>query len=137
MFRTGFNYDRDAASNESGLACDDPSLAVQHMEEEANINTIVRRFGLTGELPAQVAIPRSGDFTNIPDFHTAMNMVRQAQEEFLKVPAEVRARFNNDPQMFMNFVEDEANRDEAAKLGLLKVVEAVQAAPVVTETPQN
>lgn len=140
MFRTGYNYDRDAASDESGLKCEDPSLAVQSMEEEANINTIVRRFGVTGELPGQVAMPRTGDFTNIPDFHTAMNMVRSAQEEFLKIPAEVRARFDNDPQAFMNFIEDESNREEAAKLGLLKVVEAVQPTLVKVvsdEPPQN
>ncbi len=129
VFRTGFNYDRDAASDESGLFCEDESLAIQSAEEESNINTIVRRFGLTGQLPDQVAMPRTGDFTNIPDFHTAMNMVRQAQEEFLRVPAEVRARFNNDPQAFMQFVEDDSNRDEAAKLGLLKMVEPPSGTP--------
>ena len=119
MFRTGFNYDRDAASNESGLECKDESLAIHSAEDESNINTIVRRFGLTGQLPDQVAMPRTGDFTNIPDFHTAMNMVRQAEEEFLRVPADIRARFRNDPQEFMQFFEDEANRDEAVKLGLV------------------
>ena len=46
----------------------------------------------------------SGDFTNIPDFHTAMNLVRQAQEEFVRIPADVRARFNNDPGRFMEFL---------------------------------
>ena len=120
MFRTGFNYDRDAVSAETGLLCEDESLAVQAAEEESNINTIVRRFGLTGQLPSDVRMPRSGDFTGIPDFHAAMNMVRAAQEEFLRVPAEVRARFGNDPQKFMAFVEDDANRDEARKLGLLR-----------------
>lgn len=122
MFNTGFNEDNDAISVATGLTCDDPSRAVQSEEEESNINTIVRRFGLTGEMPNDLRMPQSGDFTNIPDFHAAMNMVRAAQEEFLRVPAEVRARFNNDPQSFMQFVENEDNRDEARKLGLLKPV---------------
>ncbi len=122
FLRTPYNYDRDLASDESGLSCTDESLAIQSAEEEANINTIVRRFGLTGQLPDQVAIPRSGDFTNIPDFHTAMNLIRKTQEGFLQVPAEVRARFNNDPQQFMEFFEDEGNREEAMKMGLLKAV---------------
>lgn len=125
MFRTGFNYDRDAASNESALSCDDESLAIQSAEEESNINTIVRRFGLTGELPSDLKMPQSGDFTGLPDFHSAMNMVRAAQEEFLKVPAELRARFNNDPARLMAFVEDEGNRDEARKLGLLRPVDPI------------
>lgn len=132
FLRSSFNYDRDQVSWETGLRCEDESLAVQASAEEADINTIVRRFGLTGELPNDVAMPRSGDFTNIPDFHTAMNLVRKAQEEFVRVPAEVRARFGNDPQAFMAFVEDDANRDEARRLGLLR--EAVpEVAPVRVE----
>lgn len=118
--RSAYNYDRDLASEESGLICMDDSRAIQSAEEESNINTIVRRFGISGKMPDQVAMPRSGDFTNAPDFHTAMNLVRQAQEEFVKVPADIRARFLNDPQAFMAFVEDDANRDEAKRLGLLK-----------------
>lgn len=125
FLRTPFNYDRDAASNESGLSCQDESLAIQSAAEEANINTIVRRFGLTGQMPAQVAMPRSGDFTNVPDFHTAMNLIRQAEEGFMQVPADVRARFGNDPQRFMDFLEDDGNREEAIKLGLLKSVPVV------------
>lgn len=119
MFRTGFNYDRNAVSDESALKCEDESLAIQSAEEESNINTIVRRFGLTGELPNDINMPRSGDFTNIPDFHTAMNTVRAAQEEFLRVPAAIRARFANDPAQLMSFLEDGANYEEALRLGLV------------------
>lgn len=118
--RSSFNFDRDAVSNETGLSCPEESLAIQSAEEESNINTIVRRFGLTGEMPNQVAMPHSGEFHNIPDFHTAMNLIRTTQEAFLTVPADVRARFGNDPQAFMHFVEDDANRDEARRMGLLK-----------------
>ena len=138
MFKTGYESDevRMAESDAYGLRCEDESRAIQSAEEESNINTIVRRFGLTGELPSDVAIPRTGDFIGAPDFHTAMNLVRQAQEEFLRVPADIRARFNNDPGRFISFFEDESNRDEAAKLGLLKMV--VPSAPeVVPEPPQN
>lgn len=119
--RSAYNYDRNLASVESGLVCDDGSRAVQSAEEESNINTIVRRFGISGKLPDQVAMPRSGDFTNVPDFHAAMNLVRQAQEEFVRVPADVRARFRNDPQEFMNFFENPDNYTEALKLGLVNV----------------
>ena len=121
FIRSSFNYDRDAVSNETALECLDESKAIQSAEEESNINTIVRRFGISGELPNQVAMPQSGDFTNIPDFHTAMNLVRQAQQEFVRVPAEIRARFNNDPGRFMDFFDDPANYDEALKLGLVNV----------------
>ena len=119
MFNTGFNKDNDLLSLETGLICPEDSMAVQSAEEESNINTIVRRFGISGELPNDLRMPQSGDFTNMPDFHTAMNLVRQAQEEFLRVPAEVRARFANDPARLMAFVDDASNYDEALKLGLV------------------
>ena len=41
-------------------------------------------------------------------------------QKFTLNPAEVRARFGNDPAAFMSFVEDDANRDEARRLGLLR-----------------
>ncbi len=139
MFKTGYETaeQREAESFENGLICHDESLAIQSAEEESNINTIVRRFGLTGELPSDVAIPRTGDFTNAPDFHTAMNLVRQAQEEFLRVPADVRARFNNDPGAFISFVDDESNYEEAKRLGLLKAMDVAPPSVESTETPQN
>lgn len=140
FLRSAYNYDVDAASNESALTCNDESLAIQSAEEESNINTIVRRFGLTGQLPDQVAMPQSGDFTNVPDFHTAMNLIRKTQEEFLRVPADIRARFGNDPQALMNFLEDDQNRAEATRMGLLKPVEVPPeplAVRVVSEPASN
>lgn len=118
FLRTEFNYDMDAVSRETGLACADDSLAVQSAKDETDINTIVRRFGLTGELPGDVDMPQSGDYSGVGDFHSAMNVVRKAQEEFLRVPADIRARFLNDPQRFSDFFNDPVNQDEAIRLGL-------------------
>lgn len=120
VFRTPYNYDMDQASDETGLECLDESLAIQSAKEDSDINTIIRRFGLSGELPANLAMPVSGDFTGVSDFHSAMNLVRQAQDEFLRVPAEVRERFGNDPGRFMAFFDDPANADEARRYGMLR-----------------
>lgn len=127
FLRTEFNYDRDAASLESGLRCDDVSLAKQSFADEADINTIVRRFGLTGQLPSGVEAPTYGDFVGVFDFHSAMNAVAQARESFDKLPADVRYRFNNDPGQLVDFCSDEANRAEAEKLGLVVPAPAVLA----------
>lgn len=119
FLRTEFNYDRNAASDESGLACNDESLAKQSFAEECDINTIVRRFGLTGSLPVDVRMPTYGDFDSVNDYHSALNAIIAADESFLAMPAEVRARFHNDPAEFVAFCDDEANREEAVKLGLV------------------
>lgn len=120
LLRTGFNYDRDAVSNETGLKCEDPSLAQQQFKEESDINTIVERFGLTGELPNNVRMPEYADFAETYDFHSAMNAIRSATESFMELPASVRARFGNDPGAFVDFCSDPANLAEAQKLGLTR-----------------
>ena len=127
--RNPYNYDTNSASDESGLLCSDESLTQQSFKDEADINTIVRRFGLTGQLPQDLQMPVSGDFTGISDYHTAMNMVLAAQDEFLRVPPEVRARFQNDPAQLMAFLDDPANRAEAESLGLVTASPAAPAAP--------
>jgi phage internal scaffolding protein len=113
-------YDsHDAASLESGLSCSDASRTQQSATEESDINTIVRRFGLTGKLPDNVAAPTYAIFDEVYDFQTAMNAVRSASVSFMSMPADVRARFHNDPHEFVEFCSDESNRSEAIKMGLV------------------
>lgn len=117
--RSALNYDRDVASFVSGLECRDPSMTQQCFKEECDINTIIDRFGLNGELPADVRAPTYGDFEDVFDFHSAMNAIAVARESFETMPAHVRARFNNDPGEFVSFCSSEENRAEAEKLGLI------------------
>jgi hypothetical protein len=55
FMRTQFNYDHNAASNASGLSCQEPTRAQQHHKEECDINEILRRFGKTGQMPVNVS----------------------------------------------------------------------------------
>jgi len=117
--RNPYNYDMMEVSDETGLKCADVTLAVQDQRDEVDINTIVRRFGLTGQLPEDVRAPTFGDFVGVSDYHTAMNAVAQANEAFELMPADIRYRFNNDPGEFVAFCSNDANRAEAEKLGLV------------------
>lgn len=138
FIRSPYNYDMNEASDASGLACRDESRAKQSFAEECDINTIVRRFGLTGHLPVGVRMPSYGDFSQVVDYHTAMNAIASANESFDRMPAEVRARFNNSPAAFVEFCSNEENRAEAVKLGLVvpQAAELASSAPVaVPATP--
>lgn len=117
--RVADGYDPNVVSRETGLGDFDQSLTVQSEMEDADINTIVERFGLTGQLPSGVRMPVSGDFTGVSDYHTAVNMVIAADKAFMEFPADVRKRFNHDPAEMMAFLEDPGNRIEAEKLGLV------------------
>lgn len=127
--RNPYNYDMNAAGDESGLECTDPTLAQQQYKEESDINTIVKRFTLTGQLPQNVRMPEYADFTENLNFHDAMNAIVAAREAFDQMPADVRARFHNDPGEFVDFTNDRNNLAEARKLGL---VPAEELAPIPT-----
>ncbi len=139
LVRTRYNYDSDLVSLNSAVRFTKPTRTKQQFKEEVDINTIVRNFGLTGELPKNVRVPQSGDFTGVSDFQSAMNIVRQAEEAFMQLPAETRARFNNDPQLLQQFVEDRNNLEEARKLGLAvpAPVEAPPPAPMAVRIVEN
>lgn len=141
--RSAYNYDMNKAGDESGLKCLDKTLTRQEFKEESDINTIVERFHITGELPQNVRMPTFADFTGVFDFQSAMNAIRLAQESFAQMDAKVRARFNNDAQQFLEFTGNEENRDEAIKLGLVppKAPDTPPPAPlkveVVNPTPKG
>ena len=129
FLRTPYNYDTMEASDASALFCEDASLAQQHARDECDINTIVKRFGLTGELPSNVRTPQYGDFLEASDYHTSLNAVRAADAAFMQLPADIRTRFNNDAGAFVDFVSDDSNRAEAEKLGLVLPTAASNPAP--------
>jgi len=135
FLRTAYNYDTNAASDESGLACKDPSLAVQADLVPSDINTILRNFGVTGRLPMTNKAPTYGDFTGIFDFQSAVNAVNAATDAFMELPADVRKRFDNDPQQFVDFCSDEANALEGEKLGINMPKMEVAPVPVVDAPP--
>jgi phage internal scaffolding protein len=116
--RSAYNYDMDLASDKAGLKCEDPSLTQQQFKEDSDINTIVDRFMKSGVLPNPVNMPQYVDYEGIFDFQSAMNVVRQADESFMRLNAKIRARFNNSPQEFLEFFGNPDNVDEAIRLGL-------------------
>lgn len=126
FLRAPHNYDVDAASDEAGLSMvnDDGEVDVgrtqQQFRDECDINEIVRRFGLTGELPENLRLPQSGDFAHVTDFKSALDAVRAAEAGFMELPGELRARFENDPGRLIAFLDDDRNIEEARRLGLVR-----------------
>lgn len=127
--RSAYNYDAPAVSRETGYDFTDPEggsgQTKQEFTEECDINTIVRRFNVTGQLPENVRMPTYGDFTGLRDFQEAANAIAEANESFDAMPAEVRRRFDNDPAKFVDFCSDGKNLDEARRLGLVPPLEVV------------
>lgn len=99
----------------------------QEFAAESDINRLVERFRDTGSFydPLTTAKagklqPFFGDFTEVPDYQSALNIVIEAENSFASLPSKVRDRFDNDPQKLIDFVSDEKNREEAIELGLIE-----------------
>jgi phage internal scaffolding protein len=135
--RNPYNYDMALVSQETGLECQDPSLAQQHMKDECDINIIVERFGVTGQIPVTPIEPSYGDFSGVSDYHDALNRIKAADEAFMALPAKVRAKFDHDPNALLQFLQNDDNRDEAIEIGLIDGQPVV--APIVSavETPKE
>jgi len=129
--RNPITFDFDENSLNTGIEFTEPSLTKQSFRDECDINNILRQFNVTGELPAGSVQPQYGDFSGITDYQSALNAVRAAQDSFLALPAVIRAKFDNDPALFVEFASDEANRDEMKAMGLLheETVPAVVTSP--------
>ena len=119
FLRTAYNYDTNAASNASGLVCEEPTRAQQHHKDECDINVILERFGKTGQLPVNAISGTYGDFSGVHDYHTALNTLIASQSEFEALPAAIRAKFANEPANLIEFLNDPKNKDQAIELGLV------------------
>lgn len=121
-FYTGYE-DEAANKKRSSSARTHPvgdSLTVQSDAKDADINVIMERYAKTGLMPAPKRLPSYGDFDGISDYRDAVEAVREADELFMRLPAKVRQRFDNDAGAFVDFCSDEANLPELAELGLLE-----------------
>lgn len=116
--RTPYNYDRRASAKACALVCLDDSLASQSSKDESDINVIVRRFNVSGQMPQSLKLPTYGDFDGVMDYGSALRSIREADAAFMRLPADVRVRFGNDPARFVGFCSDAKNLPELRKMGL-------------------
>lgn len=142
-FRLQYDDERDT---EEGVAAettnDEPSLTRQSFTADADINIVMKRFGITdGSLPPALVYPDGVelDLTDAPtDFRDAQDRLLDAKNRFMQLEATLRARFHNDPLYMHDWVTNPDNAEEAVALGLLKKQEAPEPpappAPPTTQT---
>lgn len=134
LFRSGHILGEVPELGVTVIGADEVSMADQSFREECDINTIVKRFGITGVVGGPQLPPPIEDFADIFDFQTAMNVLNAADRAFMSLDAEVRARFGNDAGRYVDFCSKRnpdgslVNLDEMRKLGLAL---AAPPAPVV------
>lgn len=106
------------------------SLTRQEFAAEADINNIMKRYAAGMPLPSGSRAPMYGDYSEVPDYQQAFDIVSHAQDGFMALPSELRKRFGNDPAQLISFLSDASNREEAIALGLIDKPAEVKPAEV-------
>lgn len=101
----------------------EPSRTVQAFQKECDINYILKQHEANGLIShVNGRTPQMGDFSDMGDatyYQNNLNYLIEAKAAFMALPADLRARFGNDPGQLLDFVSKKKNRDEAIRLGLI------------------
>lgn len=133
-FRTAYEPHKPCFFNTEG-----ESLTQQHFQEECDILNIIRRHDRNGIIEhVQRGQARYGDFSEVHDYREALDLVRDAQKEFMSVPSDIRKQFDNNPGKFYEFVSNPENKDELIKMGFIEQSQQAVAPSSATEpTPES
>lgn len=122
-----------------------PDMAQSQYEKECDVTQIMKKADATGQLTHLAAHQGTYvDLVGAPDFMEMNNKVIRAQQAFMTLPAELRAKCNNDPAQFLAMLADSKNDEELIRLGvkakpipkqtdLSDVVDAIKASQAVSD----
>lgn len=110
-----------------GIKFVQPSQTLQSFKDDADINCIIARFENTGVLVDPTVpvsrVPQFGDFSDMPSYQEAQNVIVAANNAFSNLPSKIRERFGNDPAAYFKFVQNlkkgSDDYDEAVRLGII------------------
>jgi len=95
------------------------SRTKQANRSETDINLMVARYKKTGTFAnINMREPRYGDFSEAISLEEAFHQVENANREFMKLPAAVRALAQNDPITLLEMLADEGATAALVKAGL-------------------
>lgn len=113
------------------------SRTKQSPREACDANAIVKRWQSTGVIEhVMKTSPRYGDFENVDDYLTSLNRVHQAHDQFDELPAEIRDHCQNDPGVFLAWVENPENASQMAELGLTDLAVQMHGETILRDDPE-
>lgn len=93
-------------------------ITEQHHKDECDILNIVRKYEKLDIPFPELTEADFGDILDAPTYLDMQNQIAEANSLFDGLPSRIRARFDNSPNMFLEFMSDSKNYDEIEKMGL-------------------
>lgn len=115
------------------IVVEGPSMTRQEFKDECDINVLMSKYEGHGTGPGNLMMHGDpamwyADFTMLPetlmDYHAYMD---RAQASFMRLSANVRREFDNDPTLFVEFASDPGNLEKMREWGLAAPAKAPDA----------
>lgn len=105
---------------------DDPGLTVQSHKDGCDISNILQSHLRLGGIPP---MPESAfvDYTEMPDYQTALNTVMAIDDLFDNMPINVKLHFDQNPAALMAALNDPLQTDSLIELGVLQAKDSLVA----------
>lgn len=95
------------------LKCPERSLTEQTHKQSCDINYIVNKFQQTGQLPNNINQNPQYGFAPEIDFKNALDLTKKLNQEFAELSLEDRAKFDHNPQIYGDFLQQYAESPES------------------------
>jgi phage internal scaffolding protein len=113
------------------------SLTQQHFKDECDVINIIKKHDRNGIIEhVQRGQARYGDFSEVAGYREALDLIRDAQDEFMTIPSDIRKKFDNDPGKFYEFVSNPDNKEELKQMGFIEPQQVV-ASSSTTQAPSE
>lgn len=107
---------RPGRKNPDGSIC---YFTEQAHKAQTDVNQIISTYDKTGLITHVTKYEAKFGELSGADFKEYQDIITGAQKSFEALPAHVKKRFHQNPAELLAFMDDENNRDEAIKLGLI------------------
>lgn len=96
-----------------GLTFTQPSLTRPQFAPECDLRTIIERFMRTGEIRQPAERPTIDGVEGLPStFEEMMQNVALARQRFEMLPLEERNKYNNDPEAWLQALQEQQNEQD-------------------------
>lgn len=129
----------DGKNPSVGFKCEGETLTYQTKDvvDSCDINNIVKGL-LNGQGTDHLARipPQYLDVSYVQDFQQGLDIIQHAEDTFYDMPSNIREKFHNDTQEFLEFVSNPANQAKFADYGFI-VDTPSEPIPAKQDAPQG
>lgn len=128
-FRTVYSAREESRKDKKAVTFTEDSLTDQNFKDETDVNMILSKYKVTRN-PAVLGLGADGqplgnpkygdDYADIGTYQDCLEVVMQAEEQFMQLPASIRKEVGNTPEGMLKWIQDPNNYERGVELGIFE-----------------